>query len=102
MNLRVNDIVVVLSGKDRGKKGKVLQVFRRDDRLGVEGINTMGKNVRPRRSREKGQLVKFNAPLHASNVQLVCPKCGKPTRIRHLITGDKKQRQCAKCQQIID
>ncbi len=102
MNIRVNDIALVLTGKDRGKKGKVLQVLRREDRLVVEGVNTLVKNVRPRRSREKGQLVKFNAPLQASNVQLVCPKCGQPTRIRQLISAEKKQRQCAKCQQIIE
>lgn len=102
MNLRVNDMVTVLTGKDRGKKGKVLQMLRRDDRLVVEGVNTMVKNVRPRQAREKGQLVKFNAPLNMSNVQLVCPKCSQPTRIRQLITDGKKQRQCAKCQQIIE
>jgi len=102
MNIRSGDNVKVLSGKDRGKTGKVLQVMNKESRLVVEGINMMKKNVRPRKEGEKGQVVEYNAPIQASNVQLLCPKCNKPVRLK--ITRDEKgekSRVCRKCEATI-
>ncbi len=102
MNIRSGDNVKVLSGKDRGKTGKVLQVMNKENRLVVEGINMMKKNVRPRKEGEKGQVVEYNAPIQASNVQLLCPKCNKPVRLK--ITRDEKgekSRICRKCEATI-
>jgi len=102
MNIRSGDNVKVLSGKDRGKTGKVLQVMNKENRLVVEGINMMKKNVRPRKEGEKGQVVEYNAPIQASNVQLLCPKCNKPVRLK--ITRDEKgekSRVCRKCEATI-
>lgn len=97
MRLKKGDTVELITGKDRGKHGKIIQVFPSDHRVVVEGLNLMTKNVRAKRDREKGQVVKFNAPLPASNVQLVCPKCGKRTRIGSHQSEGKKLRQCQKC-----
>jgi large subunit ribosomal protein L24 len=100
MRIHKGDTIKVLAGKDRGKRGKVLQVLTSTGRVVVEGVNQLKKNVRPRREGEKGQIVEFNAPLHASNVQLVCPKCSKPTRIGYVReTGGKKLRCCRHCQE---
>ncbi len=98
MKIHKGDNVKVLSGKDRGKTGKILQVLTSDEKVIVENINMRKKNVRPKREGEKGQIVEFNAPLHVSNVQIVCPKCGKPNRVgRTRIEAGKKWRVCRKC-----
>jgi len=102
MNIKKNDIVKVISGKDRGKKGKVLQVFPRENKIVVEGINMMAKNVRPKRMGEKGQVVRYNAPFAAANVSLFCSKCNKAVRIGFMKTKEgKKIRICRKCKQSI-
>ncbi|MFA6909094.1 MAG: 50S ribosomal protein L24 [Patescibacteria group bacterium] len=98
--IKKGDSVIFISGKDKGKKGKVLQVMPRADRLVVEGLNLMVKNVRPRKQGEKGQIVRYNAPVHMSNVLLFCSKCGKGRRMRSLIQRDGKRiRICATCKQ---
>ncbi len=108
MNIKRNDNVIVLAGKDKGKTGKVLQVFVERNRASVEGINLMIKHLRPRKSGEKGQRVEFPSPITMSNLMLVCPKCGKPTRpSKKHIEGDAnrkgtKVRVCKKCQTTID
>lgn len=108
MNIKRNDQVKILAGKDKGKSGKVLQVFPDSKRVSVEGVNLLIKHLRPRRSGEKGQRIEFPAPMNVSNVALVCPKCGKPTRVGHrLIEGSgerqgTKARFCKKCQTTID
>lgn len=79
--IRKDDTVVVIAGKDKGKSGKVLQVMPEADRIVVEGINMMIKNIKPRRQHEKGQRIRTEAPLHLSNVQIADPKDGKPTRV---------------------
>jgi len=99
MYIKKGDNVKVLAGKDRGRAGKVVQIMKKEERIVVDGINKMKKNVRPRREGEKGQVVEYNGPIHASNVLLVCPKCNKPTRIK--INRDKngdKTRICVKCE----
>lgn len=108
MNIKKNDNIKVIAGKDKGKTGKVLQVFPLTERASVEGINLLIKHLRPRRQGEKGQRVEFAAPLHMSNIMLICPKCNQPTRIRHqVLSGDNgkkgsKVRVCIKCKATID
>lgn len=95
---RSGDMVKVLTGPDRGKQGKITQVLSREQRAVVEGVNIRKKNVRARRERQKGEIVDFNAPVHLSNLLLVCPHCHATTRMKALLTTDgKKARQCRKC-----
>ncbi len=101
MRLKKGDTVIIQTGKDRGKKGKVLEVSRSSGRLVVEGLNLRTKNVRARREKEKGQRVQFAAPMDASNVMLVCPKCGQPTRIGLRRDGSKPVRMCKHCQAVL-
>jgi len=112
MNIKKNDKVKILSGKDKGKTGKVLQVLPAEDRadakVSIEGLNLAIKHLRPRRESEKGQRIEFPAFMNASNVSLLCPKCGKATRVGHKVVASlegkkaKKFRVCKKCQEIIE
>lgn len=108
MNIKKNDKVKILAGKDRGKSGKVLQTLPARGKLSVEGLNLLIKHMRPNRQGEKGQRIEFPAFIDASNVALLCPKCGKATRIAHQFVNQaegrkaKKHRACKKCQEIID
>ena len=97
MNIKKNDTVVVLSGKDRGKKGKVLGTVPADAKVVVEGINMVTCHVKPRRQGEEGGIVKREAAIAACKVQVVCPKCGKATRVAHKIEDGKKTRVCKHC-----
>ena len=102
MKIIKNDIVKIISGKDRGKKGKVLQVLPKEKKIVVEGINMMAKNVRPKKMGEKGQVVRYNAPIEASNVLVFCSKCNKGIRVGFIMTKEgKKYRVCKKCKQSI-
>jgi len=101
MKIKKGDQVKILSGKDRGKQGKVLRVMPKEDKVVVENINIRKKHVRPRREGEKGQIVEIPAPLHISNVALICTKCGKPTRVGFRFEENKKVRYCKKCQKVI-
>ena len=102
--IRRNDSVVVITGKDRGKRGRVLKVLPEKNRLVVEGVNFIKRHTKPNPQRQiKGGVVEREASLHASNVQLVCPECGKPTRIGRRILGDgRKVRICRKCEGVVD
>ncbi len=102
--IRRNDNVVVTTGKDRGKRGRVLKVLPADNRVVVEGVNFISRHTRPNPSKNiKGGIVKREASLHASNVQIVCPECSAPTRVGHRILGDgRKVRICRKCQGVVD
>jgi len=107
MNIKKGDKVKILTGKDKGKTGKVLQVFKSKNRASVEGLNLLIKHLRPQREGEKGQRIEFPAPMEMSNLMLICPKCGKQTRVAMKITKDakgktKKFRECKKCKQAID
>ena len=97
MNIRKDDTVIVLSGKDKGKKGKVLSVNPKDGKLVAEGINIASRHRKPRKQGEEGGILKIETPIYACKVQVVCPKCGKATRVAHKIEGDKKVRVCKKC-----
>ena len=102
--IRKNDNVVVTTGKDRGKRGRVVRIVPDKNRVIVEGVNIIKRHTKANPQRNvKGGLVEREAPLHASNVQLVCPECGKPTRIGRKILGDgRKVRVCRKCEGVVD
>ena len=97
MNVKKGDNVVVLSGKDKGKQGKVLGTVPAQDKVVVEGVNMATVHVKPRKQGETGGIMQREAALYACKVQVVCPKCGKATRVAHKVTGDKKVRVCKKC-----
>ena len=100
IHVKTGDTVIILSGKDKGKKGKVLEVSPTERKVIVEGCNMVTKHVKPRKMGETGGIVKAEAPLYACKVMLVCPKCGKPTRLAHKVLADgTKERVCknAKC-----
>ena len=98
MNVKKGDTVVVLSGKDKGKQGKVQGTIPSEAKVLVEGINMVTCHTKPRRQGEEGGIVKREAPLYACKVQRVCPKCNKPTRPAHKLLADgKKVRVCKKC-----
>ena len=97
MSIKKGDTVVVLSGKDKGKKGEVIGVFPKDGKVVVEKVNMISRHTKPRRQGETGGIIQKEAPIYACKVQTVCPKCGKATRIAHKIEGDKKVRVCKHC-----
>lgn len=99
VHVKTGDTVIVINGKDRGAKGKVLQVAPAEGKVIVEGVNIVTKHVKPRTMEEQGGLVKAESALYAEKVQLVCPKCGKATRVGHVIDekAGKKMRVCKKC-----
>lgn len=102
MKIKKGDKVKIISGKDRGKEGKILQVLRDKNKVVVEGLNLLIKHVRPRRAGEKGQRIQFPAPLDISNVMLICPKCNKQIRVGYkILENNKKVRVCKKCKEII-
>ena len=102
VHVKKGDTVVVLSGKDKGKKGKVLEVSPREEKVIIEGINMVSKHVKPRKMGEPGGIVKAEAPMYACKVMLVCPKCGKPTRPAYKLLADgNKSRVCKKCGETI-
>ena len=98
MSIKKGDTVIVLSGKDKGKQGKVLVAMPADRKVIVEGINVVSRHTRPRKQGEEGGILKKEAPLYACKVQKVCPKCNKPTRPAHKLLADgKKVCVCKKC-----
>lgn len=98
MKVKKGDNVMIITGKDRGKNGKILNVFPQKNRVVVEGLNLVKKRVRPRKQGEKGQTINMPASLNASNVMIICKNCGKNTRIGYKILEDKnKIRICRKC-----
>ena len=98
LHVKTGDTVVVLSGKDKGKQGKVLAPSPKEQKVIVEGLNMVTKHVKPRRQGDTGGIVKAEGAMYACKVQVVCPKCKKPTRIGHKIAEDgAKERICKKC-----
>ena len=104
MNLRKNDTVQVIAGRDAGKQGKVLKILREKNRVIVQGVGFIKKHTRPNPQRNvKGGIAEREAPIHASNVMIVCGECNKRTRIGHKGMGDgKKARICRRCQGVLD
>ena len=97
VHVKTNDEVVVINGKYRGKRGKVVQVSPAENKIIVEGVNIVTKHIKPKKMGEPGGIVKAEAPLYACKVMLVCPKCGKGTRLAHKMDGDSKMRVCKHC-----
>ena len=103
-SIRKNDNVVVVSGKDRGKRGRVLRLVTGKNRLIVEGVNIVKRHTRPNPGQNvKGGIVESEAALHGSNVQRLCPECSAPTRLGRRLLGDgRKVRICRKCDGVVD
>ena len=97
MFIKKDDKVVVISGKDKGKEGKVLSAAPKTGKVIVEGIQVATKHRKARKQGEESAIITMPTPVYASKVMLVCPKCGKPTRVGHAFVGDKKMRACKKC-----
>lgn len=100
MNIKTGDTVVLLTGddNDKGKTGKVLEVSPKEGKVIVEGINMVSKHVKARKAGDPSGIIKAESAVYACKVQVVCPKCKKPTRIAHKIYADgKKDRMCKKC-----
>jgi large subunit ribosomal protein L24 len=101
MSIKKGDTVKVLTGKDKGKTGKVLEVFPKLGRLTVEGVNVHTRFSKPKKQGEKGQRVEFAGMMYVSKVMLVCPNCGKPTRIGHESTANGNNRKCKLCGKVM-
>lgn len=102
MRIRKNDQVVVMTGKDRGKKGRVMQVFASKGMALVEKINYVKKAVRKSQANPKGGVLEMEGKIHISKLKLVCPRCGKPARVKYSILADKsKQRSCGSCNELL-
>ena len=97
LHVKKDDTVIVISGKDKGKQGKVVEVSLKEGKVIVEGINIVSKHTKARRQGENSQIVKTESAMYASKVQLVCPKCDKGVRTNVKIVDGKKVRVCAKC-----
>lgn len=101
MNIKKGDNVKMLSGKDRGKTGKVAKVIPANGRIMIEGLNIFKKHSRPKRQGESGQMVQVSRSVNASNVMLICPSCKEPTRVGHRTEGGRNVRFCKKCKSIV-
>ena len=101
MKIKNNDLVLIISGKDKGRKGKVITALPKENRIVVEGANIRKKHIRPKRAGEKGQIVEIPAPLDVSNVKIICPKCKKAARVGYKVVEGGKFRVCKKCGQEI-
>jgi large subunit ribosomal protein L24 len=99
--IRKNDTVQVLAGKDKGKRGAVVQIYPGKDAVIVSGINIVKKAMKKRSQQDQGGIAEVEAPLNVSNVAIVCKKCGRPVKIGYKIDGDKKVRVCRKCGEIL-
>jgi len=103
MKIRKNDTVIILAGKDRGKRGKVRRALPKKDRVIVEGLNMIKRHSRARRTARQAGIIELEAPIHISNVMLLCNKCGEPTRVGfHFLDDGKKVRVCRSCGEVIE
>ncbi len=101
--LKTGDTVFVIAGKDKGKIGRILRVFPKEDRAIVEGVNRIKKHVKPTPRNPQGGIIEVFGKIHISNLMLVCPKCNKPTRVGIKILEDKRKlRYCKKCGDFVD
>lgn len=97
MRIKKGDTVQVLSGNDKGKTGEVLEVIPKDSKVVVKGVNVRKKHIKPRKQGEEGGIIPVECAINISKVNVVCPKCGKTTRVEYKIEDDKKVRICKKC-----
>jgi len=101
MKVKKGDTILITAGKDRGRTGKILKSLLREGFVLVEGINLKKKHVKAKKQGEKGQVISVPSPLNVSNVKVICPKCGKATKIAYKEEKGKKHRVCKKCKSII-
>ncbi len=103
MQIRKNDSVMVIAGKERGKTGKVLRVLKEKDGVIIERLNIVKRHTKPRGPQQTGGIIEKEAAIHASNIMILCEKCNAPARIGHKILGDgKKIRICRNCSEALD
>ena len=103
MSIKKNDVVFVIAGKEKGKRGRVLSVYPSKDMMLIEKINMIKKHMKPTRKYAQGGIIEKEAPVHISNVMLICPKCDKPTRVGNsVLQSGKKVRMCKKCREVMD
>jgi len=103
MNIKKGDMVQVITGKDSGKKGKVLKVFPRENRIIVEGVNRVKRHQKPSRAIPRGGILNIESPMNVSNVMLLCNKCNKPTRVgKKILDNNEKVRVCKNCGETLD
>lgn len=103
LRLKKGDVVVVVSGNDRGKKGKILSIDKKHEMIIVEGVHMIKKHMRPRKQGDQGGIIEKEAALHLSNIKLICPKCGEATRVQKSNPENKKSvRMCNRCGEFID
>ncbi len=103
LNLKKEDTILVLTGKEKGKKGRVLRIDREKNRVVAEQINIIKKHMKPNRQHTQGGIIDMEAPIHISNVMLICTRCSKPTRIGNVkLESGKKVRVCKKCKEVMD
>jgi len=100
MKIRKNDEVLIISGRDKGKIGKVEKALPKESKVVVTGINVRKKHLKPSKKNPKGGIMEFPGALDASSVKLICPKCNKPARVYFEKVKDKKERKCRKCKEI--
>ena len=98
MKIKKGDTVYVLSGNDKGKKGEVLEIMPKVDKVIVKGVNVRKKHIKPKKQGEEGGIIPVECAIHASKLSVVCPKCGKPTRVGYKVEKDEKVRICRKCE----
>lgn len=103
VHVKTGDLVYVLTGKDKGKRGKVIKVFPDKGRVTVENVNIVKRHTKPRKADQQGGIIEKEAPIHSSNVMLVCPRCDKPTKVgKQILENGQKVRVCKKCKEVID
>lgn len=102
IHVKKGDNVLILSGKDRGKTGKIIETNPKKGSVTVEGTNMSKRHVKPRKAEQQGGIVNQESPVNASKVMLVCPKCKKPTKVERKVTEKRKTRACKKCAAVID
>lgn len=102
MHVKKGDTVLVLSGKDKGKQGKIVEALPKKTKVVVEGVNKIKRHTKPSQSAPQGGIIVKEAPLHVSKVMLVCPACSKATRIAKKEVNGKMLRACKKCGEIVD
>lgn len=101
MKFKKGDTIKIIAGKDKGKTGKIVKIYKAENKILAEGLNIFKKHVRPKKQGEKGEVVQIARPFNASNAMLVCSSCKKATRVGYRISEGKKDRYCKKCKGII-
>jgi large subunit ribosomal protein L24 len=103
LDIKKNDTVMVSTGDEKGKRGRVISISSEGDRLFIESVNMIKKHMKPNKQYSQGGIIEKEAPVHRSNIMLVCPKCDKPTKIGNkILENGKKIRECKKCGEVIE